>query len=146
MGRLKREEDKKRKESIVVFESNPNYFSMCFKSASLARPPCEGGGDAAISFTGSQSVHTGDDVTRLLCRLSASIPVEGKRGEAKGLESVKRGAGGVCWVSSAVAQSADSSEDNSSRPPLAAIGCAREGTHWAAGSHHLQNQQCYRAA
>lgn len=84
--------------------------------------------------------------SQLLCRFSASIPVEGKRCEAKGLEEVKRDEGGVCSVSSTVAQSANSEEDNSSRPPLTAIGCGREDTLWAAGSHHLQNQQCYRAA
>lgn len=110
--------------------------------------PREGGGDAAVSSAGNQAVLTGDDVIRLgsCVALSASIPVEGKRGEAKGLEEVKRDEGGVCSVSSTVAQSADSEEDNSSRPPLAAIGCGREDTLWAAGSHHLQNQQCYRAA
>lgn len=58
----------------------------------------------------------------------------------------KRRRGGVCSVTSTAAQSADSEEDNSSRPPLTAIGCGREDTLWAAGSHHLQNQQCYRAA
>lgn len=73
-----------------------------------------------------------------------------KKGKKRGEER------GVCSVTFTAAQSGDLKEDNSSRPPLASIGCepgrVREGRGRGGGGGGgeqvlltCKNQQCYQA-